>query len=64
MLVGQMFSGWLGLVVATEQYILNPLKYIENLGRMKNLETRDQAQNLSLKMQVVRKKWKTVLYFL
>lgn len=57
MLVSQMLSGWLGLLVATEQYIMNQLKFIENLERMKNLETRDQAQFLSLKMEeIVRKK--------
>lgn len=43
--------------MATEQYIMNQLKFIENLERMKNLETRDQAQFLSLKMEeIVRKK--------
>lgn len=48
MLVSQMFSDWPGLVVATARYIMNQLKLIENLERMKNLETRDQTQHLSL----------------
>lgn len=64
MLVSQMFSAWPGLVVATVQYIMNQLKFIKNLKRMKDLETRDQAQHLSLKMEkAVRKEWKAVLYF-
>lgn len=59
-----MFSGWPGLVVTTVQYIMNQLKSIEKLERMENLETRDQAQQLSSKMETaVRKEWKAVLYF-
>lgn len=46
-----MFAGWPGLVVATVQYIMNQLKFIENLESMDNSETTDQAQHLSLKME-------------
>lgn len=46
-----MFAGWPGLVVATVHYIMNQLKFIENLESMDNLETTDQAQYLSLKME-------------
>lgn len=57
-----MFSGWPGLVVATAQYAMNQLKFIENLERMKNLETRDQTQYLSLQMEkAIGKEWKAVL---